>query len=373
MTLDDLLAQYRQLMHLPDLSAVLGALGTVAANLLPGDPVWTLLVGPPSSGKTEIVDSFQKVPGAVAVSTVTKASLLSGRTGGAGGLLLTHFASGTGLLLVKDLTTILSEAAGARTEVLATLREVFDGHVVRAVGTRDQPLAWAGKLGFLAAVTEEIEQHRATIGVMGDRFVYLPMPSSTHTRADVAHAAIRNSGRQPQLRADVADVVAQFFAALPPASTVRELSEANIAWLVAAADLASHARSPVLRDSRSRDIELVPEPELPARLVGEFSQLHQGLKLIGADPDHSMQVIRAAVLGGIPKQRRNALLALLADDGGVRTVQVAARTRTPERLSAEPSKTSPRSASSSPTKADARSTERTTGRLAGRFETCGSA
>jgi hypothetical protein len=329
MTLDELIEHYRQLLHLPDPTAVLAALATAAANRLPGDPVWTLLVGPPSSGKTEIIDSLQLLPKAVSLSTVTKASLLSGRSGGAGGLLLTHFGDGTGLLLVKDLTTILSEAAGARTEVLATLREVFDGHVARAVGTRDVPLEWGGKIGFLAAVTEEIEQHRAVIGLMGERFVYVPMPNSVDFRSAIAEQAARSGGRQPQMRAALAEAVRDFFATLDP-SIVPKIHKPDLAWLCAAADLASRARSPVIRESRNREIELVPEPELPARLVGEFTQLWRGLALIGANEDQARTVIHAALLGGIPKQRRNALGVLLADEGGVRTVQVAVPTRTPE-------------------------------------------
>jgi len=60
--LSSLLDCYRRLLHLPDVAPVLAVLGTVAANRLPGDPVWSLLVGPPSSGKTEIVDSLSPDP-----------------------------------------------------------------------------------------------------------------------------------------------------------------------------------------------------------------------------------------------------------------------------------------------------------------------
>src|SRR5829696_9242091 len=101
MQLNDLLGHYDELLYLPDKTPVLAALATVAAQDIPGPPVWTLLVGPPSSGKTEIIDSLHLVNGAVSLSTLTKASLLSGRTGGAGGLLLTHFPGGRGLLLSK--------------------------------------------------------------------------------------------------------------------------------------------------------------------------------------------------------------------------------------------------------------------------------
>jgi hypothetical protein len=181
---------------LPDQTAVLAALATVAARDIPGPPVWMLLVGPSFSGKTEIIDSLRLVKGAVSVSTLTKASLLCGRTGGAGGLLLTHFGNGRGLLLVKDVTTILSEATGTRTEIIATLREVYDGHITRAVGTRDNLLTWNGRISFLGAVTEEIEQHRATIALMGERFVYVPMPAAHEARAEIARTAITQARQQ---------------------------------------------------------------------------------------------------------------------------------------------------------------------------------
>src|SRR5690606_10774381 len=97
---------------------------------------------------------------------------------------------GSGLLLVKDFTSILSETPATRNELLAILREVFDGHIERAVGTRANVLAWAGKLGFLSGVTEEIEQHRTTIAIMGDRFVYLPMNIAKQDRAEIARRAM---------------------------------------------------------------------------------------------------------------------------------------------------------------------------------------
>ena len=129
MQLNDLLGAYDELLYLPDKTPILAALATVAARDIPGPPVWTLLVGPPASGKTEIIDSLHLIHGAVSISTLTKASLLSGRAGGAGGLLLTHFRDGGGPLLVKDFTTILSEPPATRTEIIATLREVYDGHI----------------------------------------------------------------------------------------------------------------------------------------------------------------------------------------------------------------------------------------------------
>ena len=169
MRLDDLIEVYRELLHLPDPTPLLAALAAVAANMLPaGDPVWVLLVGPPASGKSEIIDSLRGVPGAVSVSTMTPASLLSAHTQGGGGFLRTQFSTGRGLLLVKDLTSVLNGDPAARDELLSMLREVYDGHIERAVATNKAPLAWAGKIGLISGVTEAIEQYRDIIALMGN-------------------------------------------------------------------------------------------------------------------------------------------------------------------------------------------------------------
>jgi hypothetical protein len=57
---------------------VYSVLGAVAANLLPGDPVWLGLVAPPSSAKTEILNSLSSLTYAVPAATLTPAGLLSG-------------------------------------------------------------------------------------------------------------------------------------------------------------------------------------------------------------------------------------------------------------------------------------------------------
>lgn len=325
MSLDALLARYRELLHLPDPTPVIAALATVAANQLPGDPVWTLLVGPPACGKTEIIDSLTAIPRTVSVSTLTKAGLLSGRGGKAGGLLITHFRTGNGLLLVKDFTTILSEAPATRTEVLAVLREVFDGHVARSLGSTDHVISWAGKLGVIAAVTEEIERHRAQIGLMGERFLHILMPPLIE-RGALARHALTNTGTRPELRAALADDVADYLNHLPP-PTEQPLTPTELQLLSAAADLGSRARSPIIRERG--EVELAPQPESPARLATQLERLWQGTRHIGATALQAGNVLRAAILGGIPQQRRRALQALLASDTPMAAGHVAVAARLP--------------------------------------------
>src|SRR5207248_9536743 len=120
--IDDVLDVHRKWLHMPDPGMVYVALGTVAANKLDGDPVWTQLVGPPGCGKTETINSLSGLPDIHHAATLTEAALLSGtpkkeRDAGAKGGLLRQVGP-FGLLLVKDFTSVLSMARDSRTSVL---------------------------------------------------------------------------------------------------------------------------------------------------------------------------------------------------------------------------------------------------------------
>src|SRR5262245_61999606 len=69
---------FRKWTWLPDPTPLLAVLGTIAANHLDGDPVWTVLVGPPGGGKTEIIQSNRTIPHVRVAATITEAALLSG-------------------------------------------------------------------------------------------------------------------------------------------------------------------------------------------------------------------------------------------------------------------------------------------------------
>src|ERR1051325_9532350 len=76
--IETVIETFQKWLYLPDPCVVSFALGTVAANLLEGRPVWTMLVGAPSSGKTQVLDSLHGLPNIFHAATLTESSLLSG-------------------------------------------------------------------------------------------------------------------------------------------------------------------------------------------------------------------------------------------------------------------------------------------------------
>ena len=178
--LEKVVSTFRRWLHLPDLGPLLIYLGSLAANRMQGDPVWLMFVGPPSSGKNEILLSGSAVPGVIQAGALTEAGLLSGspaseRQENATGGLLREIGD-QGIVIMKDFNTVLAMHRDARARVIAALREIYDGQWTRHLGTDGGiRLSWSGKVGLIAGCTPHLDRHHAVISAMGERFVFCRM------------------------------------------------------------------------------------------------------------------------------------------------------------------------------------------------------
>jgi hypothetical protein len=286
-------------------------LGTVAANRLDSDPVWLLLVGPPGGGKSELLASLGELPDIHPCATLTEAALLSGSpkrehaTDAKGGLL--RAIGDFGIIICKDFGSVLSMNRDARSLVLAALREVYDGSWTRHVGTDGgKTLHWQGKIGLVGGCTPTIDRHHAVMGAMGERFLLFRLPQAD--ASVLGRQALAHAGKEATMRAELSHAVQQLFADSPLVEHQRTEEEQEA--LVALATLVARARSAVERDGYSRDIELIPEPEAPTRLVVMLDRLLVGLRAIGLNSHTAWTVLAKAGLDSLPALRLDVLTVL---------------------------------------------------------------
>src|ERR1700733_1595092 len=168
--LRSVLKDLKKYLLLADPDAFLILLGAAAAFAVGLDPVWLLIVGPPSGGKTEFLRMLNECPMVYPLSELTPRTLASGllMPDGRDASLLLQVNSK--ILVLKDLTTLLEMRRDDRQEVLAQLREIYDGRFTKAWGT-GQRLDWSGRVGFIAGVTSVIDQHHQVMGMLGQRFI----------------------------------------------------------------------------------------------------------------------------------------------------------------------------------------------------------
>jgi hypothetical protein len=298
-------------------------LGAVAANRLDGDPVWLVLVGPPGGGKSELLGSLSGLEGVHAVATLTEAALLSGtpkkehEAAAKGGLL--RAIGSSGIIVAKDFGSILSMNRDTRAALLAALREVFDGAWTRHVGTGGGlTLAWTGKVGLIAGCTPTIDRHHGVMGAMGERFILYRLPDVDGN--EQARRALAHAGREQAMRRDLNQAVASLFRT--ELAHPQPLDDDDTERLISLSTLVVRCRSSVERDSYTRDVELIPEPEAPTRLVVVLSRLLSGLDAIGADRATAWPIVTKAALDSIPALRRDAITTLHDVDQAT-TTQIA--------------------------------------------------
>jgi Bifunctional DNA primase/polymerase, N-terminal len=304
--IDQTLAVFQRWLVLPSLNPVYAMLGTIAANTLPGDPVWLGLIGPPSSAKTEILNSTLLLSGVVQAATLTVGGLLSGtpkkqQTSGARGGLLNQIG-GFGIVVLKDFGSILGMHTETRAELLAALREVYDGHWTRHLGTDGgRTLTWRGKIGLMFGATGVIDSHYAVIGAMGDRFLFCRLAPDD---SQFGRALEHSGAATVQMRQELAQAVAGLLnVPRPPPPPLAPDEVERIDRIVR---LVVRLRGPIERDHRTRDIEAVYGAEGTARIGLMLERLLAGLSTLGVARGTAMGVIHDVAMDSVPPIRRAA-------------------------------------------------------------------
>jgi hypothetical protein len=312
-----------------DLLALDAVLAAAAVDRLDGDPVWLLVVSGSGNAKTETVGSLAGA-GAYVTSTVTSEGALLSATSrkeqskdATGGLL--RKIGDSGILVIKDVTSILSMNRDIRTSVLAALREVYDGRWERNVGTDGgKSLLWTGRITLVGAVTSAYDSAHAVIASMGDRFALVRVDSNLG-RMQAGMQALRNVSHEVQMRAELSAAAGAVLAGVDPARAA--LTEQDMTVLLGAADLVTLARTAVERDYRGEVVE-AHQPEVPTRFAKMLGQLVRGTLAVGGEHPRALAVAMRVAGDSIPPLRLLVLGDLLAHPHST-TTEVTKRLQRP--------------------------------------------
>lgn len=217
-----------------DSDAIDAVMAAAALERLDGDPIWLLVVSGPGNAKTETTQTLAGAGAHVTSTISSEGALLSGTPArdkgrdATGGLL--RKIGPSGVLVIKDVTTVLSMNRDTRATVLAALREIYDGKWERNIGADGgRTLTWQGRIVVVGAVTTVWDSAHQVVASMGDRFVLLRMDSMVG-RESARKQAMKNTGHEVAMHAELSEVV----------GAVLKMSLANTA-----------SRSPPQRPTRS--------------------------------------------------------------------------------------------------------------------------
>lgn len=294
------------------------------ANALPGrDAVWVMMIGPSGGGKTELLGSLLDMPLMYPISLLTPNTFLSGFPGKGDTSLLPKL---TGKIMIfKDWTSILSMNKDARNEIMGQLREIYDGHMKKPFGN-GRVAEWSGKVGLIAGVTGAIDIAQQMHTTLGERFIHyrIDMPD----RLDAARRCLQNGKDVVQMRKEMKDAMYAFMKSISMGVEVPDLPAEAQEKLVRVANLATMARSGVIRDfGMKKEVLYVPSSEMPTRIVQQLSTIATALMIVGGgkfDEAVDGKILTKIALDSIPQTNR-MVMEVLAQSSNLPTSKIATR------------------------------------------------
>jgi hypothetical protein len=251
---------------------------TYIANRFLADPVWIIVIGPPSSAKTEILRAFEGHKNAKFISNLTPSTLASGIIPKAGRIDPSLLPQLNGKLVVlKDFTTVLSMRSEQQAEILAQLRETYDGQYSKIFGNGKE-INWRGRFGLLAACTPVYDKHYSVIGSMGERFLIY---RNDHVDGGLTGVhAQKLVGQEETMRKEIREAIHKFIDQFEHIDGFSlEKDETVNTKIVCLACFVAVGRCAVDRDRYTQALQYYPMPEGTPRLVKQFMQIGAGIAL----------------------------------------------------------------------------------------------
>jgi hypothetical protein len=250
---------------------------TYVGNLFQSDPLWVNFLAPPSHAKTELLRSFDGHTGIYFLSNLTPQTFISGKSQKNPSLL---FKLKNKTLVLKDFGTVLVMRSENQQEILAQLREIYDGQYSKAFGNR-KPIHWKGHMGLMVASTPVFDRHYAVMNMLGDRFLLYRARNANDE--EIGKRAQEIVGKEEEMREEIQEAVHRFIDQF----NTEDLKEVHIQtedgvkkMIRTLGVFCAIARCAVSRNRYSRDIEHIPQAESPARLIKQFTQMSSALALV---------------------------------------------------------------------------------------------
>jgi hypothetical protein len=274
----------------------------LAARTETEDPLFVMLVGPSSAGKTTILSLTKDI--AVTLDSPTLPGILAQEGGQRVGVLAKVGARGT--IVIPDFSTILSLHPGAKEGVLAAFRRIADGDYSRTMYGKD--VTWQGKATVFAACTSAIDAQPNYNSELGTRFIYMRLNPKTATER-VWLPNRRSITGVNGLRGQIKTLLNQ---ATPRAKSVI-FKDSFTDFLKTCAEVTAIGRVSVPRHSYNHEVLGTWEVEEPYRVYWALEELARCLIAMGDDEATAGALCARVARDTMPTLRRSIIKAVSDD------------------------------------------------------------
>lgn len=290
MTLEELKKTIQEYQYFEDTNIIDVSIASVVATRLKiGDPVWLVIIGPSSGGKSQILRPIAMTDPKFLhrIDDLTENTFLSGmklgknkQDGTERQPSLLHRIGSKGMLVISDLTVIFSKSSESRATILSQFRMIYDGEMTKSSGASDKDNTWKGYLGVIAGSTPSIYHHFEEVSDMGERFVYYRMKDYDAEKATKISMSRKLYGRE--LDEKLGNAYAEYIkeVIVSAGDEPINLSEEVQDRILQIAIFSERVRTTVHTDLRERIIDRLPVPAMPMRVALQLTTIAKALTII---------------------------------------------------------------------------------------------
>jgi predicted transcriptional regulator len=279
MTLLELKTNIKKYIYMEDDGVVDVVIASIVTNRLSlGSKVWLAIVGESSGGKSQIINPVTQSDKEyfIKVDDITENTFLSGMGKGGNSLLDSSKVNNT--ISMTDLTVLFSRGSESRNAILSQFRMIFDGHMVKRVGTSDKPLEWKGRMGMLAGCTPTIYRFFEEVADMGERFIYYRLPENDPRKA--TKLALERRITDTSLNDTLSELYSDYIRDVVRGAGAVVIDQDIEDHIIDLALLAERIRTPVHVDKYTGKITNIPISAMPMRTALQLKSVALGLQAI---------------------------------------------------------------------------------------------
>jgi len=290
---------YNKYLYLEEPDYLKIVFATVLANRLDTVPVWLMVIGNSSTGKSEILSSLESSPEILSVSLFTQNSLLSGHQQEDG--LIARLDKR--VMIVKDASTIATIHSNQRSFIFSQLRAAYDGQLEKATGLGQKTLR--AKFGMIIAGTPAVEHMRTFEVALGERFIYY-RPKLVTTDSIWEKVKVR-AQEWSKAKAHMTMTASSFLEGFKMPMDIFTFD--GLEFL---AECIPSLRAEVMRDGYTKEINFVVDVyEAPIRVFKQLVALYTALLYLCSEPE-AQSIIKRICRDAIPFIRLRVFEAINA-------------------------------------------------------------
>ena len=326
--------------YIPNSSNILKiALAIIAcSNFRQKVMLWLLLVGAPSSGKTDILKLFKHSNNVYFLDSLTLNAFISGERETDKTKVYDLLPQvNNKCLIIKDWTVLFSLDERMTKKILGDMVGSYDEELTKFSSRRGQ-ITYDSYFSQLGAITPAtLNKHTQYLNMVGPRFLFYTMPNLTEEQENQGFENIFSQKDRKKIEKELAQLVSAYIDLLSLNSpSIKEFSKETQEQFKVASRLMARGRGIVIMNSATfekkvgDEIEKISYYELqevqiehPFRAIQQLILLAQYLAYVSNKIEvtqEEMEIIKEIVISSMPADRSQALRVII-NMGGVITAK----------------------------------------------------